>query len=535
MSSFANKERSDGGHRRRKNNAADRALLLAARGEDGDGADLVRLRERFERHLPRYGVLWRSMANAREASGTKDGSASRIGGNDAPARRAAGGKENAPSSQPPNLLDAILNKRQVSLRAPTDNHAGLCGDGCDCADPIVEIDDDDEDASAYDVDLDEELADTDDERADDSEGRASGEQSGRGWNDHDGSAAEGIRLDESNVCADDNDEASFGDDDSDDEIIIVVSKTPQKKKKMVILDDEDDEETGIDDGAGGPGDEDAADADDCFELERSDGGSEEYSGEKLVTLSNDDEDNDTPAKKDDGGSDYSSSEKPLPRRRGINSKAKDAVPPTDFSVDSDDEEEAEWIELSSDDEEEDLATPPKRVNTVIILSDEEIDSEDDSSEDGGDHSSFAVSIESDEDSSSDDDTRAPVSGGRKTRKAKTTLTSRTAVPRKKGGASDKGAARNRHQKAPDRQLAFKRNRAALTAHTFSEFNSRVFSSALSSVEVVWSNKLNKTAGVTRMRGKLGEQNRHTRVATIELATKVLDDEEKLRSTLLHEM
>ena len=42
-------------------------------------------------------------------------------------------------------------------------------------------------------------------------------------------------------------------------------------------------------------------------------------------------------------------------------------------------------------------------------------------------------------------------------------------------------------------------------------------------------------GVTRMRGKLGEDNAHTRVATIELSTKVIDDEERLRSTLLHEM
>ena len=38
-----------------------------------------------------------------------------------------------------------------------------------------------------------------------------------------------------------------------------------------------------------------------------------------------------------------------------------------------------------------------------------------------------------------------------------------------------------------------------------------------------------------MRGKLGEKNAHTRTAVIELATKVIDDEERLRATLLHEM
>jgi hypothetical protein len=36
-------------------------------------------------------------------------------------------------------------------------------------------------------------------------------------------------------------------------------------------------------------------------------------------------------------------------------------------------------------------------------------------------------------------------------------------------------------------------------------------------------------------GQIGESNAHTRVATIELSTKVIDDEERLRSTLLHEM
>ena len=84
-------------------------------------------------------------------------------------------------------------------------------------------------------------------------------------------------------------------------------------------------------------------------------------------------------------------------------------------------------------------------------------------------------------------------------------------------------------------LAFRKNRDALTAHTFSEFNQRAFQDALSSVTVTWSKNFNKTAGVTRMRGKLGEDNAHTRVATIALSTKVIDDEERLRSTLVHEM
>lgn len=51
-----------------------------------------------------------------------------------------------------------------------------------------------------------------------------------------------------------------------------------------------------------------------------------------------------------------------------------------------------------------------------------------------------------------------------------------------------------------------------------------------SVSVVWSKKLNKTAGQARLL-RTGE----ARSASIELATKVVDSTEKLRCTLAHEM
>ena len=51
----------------------------------------------------------------------------------------------------PSLLGAILNKKAVSLSVPSQEH-DLCGDDCNCADPILEIDDDDdENNSAFDA------------------------------------------------------------------------------------------------------------------------------------------------------------------------------------------------------------------------------------------------------------------------------------------------------------------------------------------------------------------------------------------------
>jgi hypothetical protein len=88
------------------------------------------------------------------------------------------------------------------------------------------------------------------------------------------------------------------------------------------------------------------------------------------------------------------------------------------------------------------------------------------------------------------------------------------------------------------KAAFRRNREALTKEAFSEFNQDAFSGKLSTVEVVWSNKLRTTAGLTRLKKILRNTTPGTpldRLASIELSTKVLDDPERLRSTLLHEM
>ena len=88
------------------------------------------------------------------------------------------------------------------------------------------------------------------------------------------------------------------------------------------------------------------------------------------------------------------------------------------------------------------------------------------------------------------------------------------------------------------KAAFKKNRESLAKGIFDEFDNKAFQGKLSSVNIVWSTKLRTTAGLTRLK----RCNRNmkpgvpqNRLASIELSTKVLDDEERLRSTLLHEM
>ncbi len=85
---------------------------------------------------------------------------------------------------------------------------------------------------------------------------------------------------------------------------------------------------------------------------------------------------------------------------------------------------------------------------------------------------------------------------------------------------------------------FRKNREERTKATFDEFNRKAFRGELGKVDVQWSRKLNTTAGLTRLQ-KISTNMTPgmplERRATIELSTKVVDDEEKLRTTLLHEL
>lgn len=88
------------------------------------------------------------------------------------------------------------------------------------------------------------------------------------------------------------------------------------------------------------------------------------------------------------------------------------------------------------------------------------------------------------------------------------------------------------------KATFQRNREKITRSAFEEFNHNAFGGKLAKVDVRWSKKLNTTAGLTRLQKLTLDTTpgiplkRH---AIVELSSKVVDNEEKLRTTLLHEL
>jgi predicted SprT family Zn-dependent metalloprotease len=173
---------------------------------------------------------------------------------------------------------------------------------------------------------------------------------------------------------------------------------------------------------------------------------------------------------------------------------------------TDDEEEHEWIpdsKLKPSYNVDSIDSPMKR-HTKPIEPDT-IDLCDSSSYDNGGYSDFTVA----EDTSDDHDDTKPVS-------AKPKMKTKTVTSK----------------------AVFRKNRDRITNSAFKEFNQDVFGSKLGSVEVLWSNKLNTTAGRTILRKcklNMTPGVPLKRLAIIELSTKVIDDEARLRETLLHEL
>jgi predicted SprT family Zn-dependent metalloprotease len=82
---------------------------------------------------------------------------------------------------------------------------------------------------------------------------------------------------------------------------------------------------------------------------------------------------------------------------------------------------------------------------------------------------------------------------------------------------------------------FKRSRSALTRAAYSDFNEKCFGGHLpADLSVTWNKRLRTTAGVTKMKKVTGPMG-VVKSATIELSDKVVDNEERLKTTLLHEM
>ena len=178
----------------------------------------------------------------------------------------------------------------------------------------------------------------------------------------------------------------------------------------------------------------------------------------------------------------------------------------------DDDEEVEWI---PDDDELDLPTS-KVVPKVKRQSESEKSERPWASEtiDLCDTSSFDETADSDstltDDDDDDDDDDEQI--------AATIVTKKQII---------------RHSKA-----SFQRNRDQITELTFDEFNRKAFKGGLEKVTIQWSKKLNTTAGITRLQKETRDMTPGVplrRRAVIELSTKVVDDQKKLRETLLHEL
>ena len=82
---------------------------------------------------------------------------------------------------------------------------------------------------------------------------------------------------------------------------------------------------------------------------------------------------------------------------------------------------------------------------------------------------------------------------------------------------------------PQVQRRFKQSKALFTAQAFEKFNTEVFNHRLpSDLPISWSKRLTTTAGITRMHEQTG-------ACRIELSDKVILSQDRLESTLLHEL
>ena len=99
----------------------------------------------------------------------------------------------------------------------------------------------------------------------------------------------------------------------------------------------------------------------------------------------------------------------------------------------------------------------------------------------------------------------------------------------------KSKSRKLPQETPQKSMKqFVKRRDELTTQYYHEFNRRAFQSKLPvDLAITWSKRMTKTAGFTKMKSRL--MSPVPRVATIELSMKVIDSEDRLRETLLHEM
>eukprot|EP00899_Mesostigma_viride_P023932 jgi/Mesvir1/4723/Mv11591-RA.2 len=106
----------------------------------------------------------------------------------------------------------------------------------------------------------------------------------------------------------------------------------------------------------------------------------------------------------------------------------------------------------------------------------------------------------------------------------------------KGAAAIARAAAVRGVDACVSGAAFQRQKEALTTAIYAEVNAAVFGGRLpGALEIGWSPHLTRTAGITNYKQQACKGVPPLHIASISLSTKVLDDSDKLRQTLCHEM
>lgn len=181
-------------------------------------------------------------------------------------------------------------------------------------------------------------------------------------------------------------------------------------------------------------------------------------------------------------------------------------------------DEAEWN--GDDSEEESMASPKRTEASVIIVDDDsEISYYDDESSEEND----IISV------SDDSQDHTPPPSIYKRIEKKVDNTPKTPKPSSTVTFDPKSI-----QKTASKPKNFKRYREEITKSTFEKFDSVIFKGALSAVKVEWSSRMTSTAGLTRLRAR-GSGPSMIRIAVIELSTKLIDSEDRLRSTLCHEM
>ena len=200
----------------------------------------------------------------------------------------------------------------------------------------------------------------------------------------------------------------------------------------------------------------------------------------------------------------------------------------DGSIDAS-SDEAEWSEndAKSDSEGEDNSGLPE--NEVLIVDDSDEISYEPSQ--GLSDESIAVDESLQDDSGSASDVEIVETRGKKSDFHEVSFALDNSIDFE---IQERKARKEREHIQKKKPVNFKRNRDRLTDAYFREFNSKVFRGSLDSVEVIWSKRLTTTAGITRLK-RQRQAGIVTRLASIELSTKMIDQEDRLRSTLMHEM